>query len=63
MILNWTHPAVGNDPDPTVNPMGNKTVFNSTMNWSGGNKLDYLSMEWERLDLPHVIDGMKARFS
>ncbi len=57
-------PPAGNDPDPAVNPWpGNETVFNTTMYWSGGNKLDYLRMEWERLDLPHVIDGTKVMYS
>jgi hypothetical protein len=56
-------PPAGYDPDPAVNPMGKETVFNTTMYWSGGNKLDYLRMEWARLDLPHVIDGTKIFYS
>jgi len=57
-------PPAGNDPDPAVNPWaGRETVENTTMYWSGGNKLDYLRMEWERLDLPHVIDGTQLFFT
>lgn len=57
-------PPDGYDPDPAVNPWaGRETVHNTTMYWSGGNKLDYLRMEWERIDLPQVSDGTSLFFT
>jgi hypothetical protein len=56
-------PPAGNDPDPAVNPMGTETVRDTVMYWSGGNKLDYLRMEWERINLASVIDGTRILFS
>jgi hypothetical protein len=58
-------PPAGSDPDPLVNPVGPEMVFNTTMYWSGaaGITLDYLRMEWERLDLPKVADGVYDTYS
>jgi len=66
LMHSWTNgtPPAGDDPDPAVNPWPpNETVMDTVMFWTGGNKLDYLRMEWARIDLTAVKDGKRFLFS